>query len=91
MYVIETICVAGRITDLKVLMLDNGQLVATWTSPGDDYDSGSVSGYRFVVADNISHLLDPNSDKQTLVGFTQPDEAATQTSYQFEVRADDDK
>ena len=72
-------------------MLDNGQLVATWTSPGDDYDSGSVSGYRFVVADNISHLLDPNSGKQALVGFTQPDEAATQTSYQFEVRAADDK
>ena len=36
----------GRITDLKVLMLESGQLVATWTAPGDDYDAGSVSGYR---------------------------------------------
>ena len=44
-----------------------------------------------MVADNVSHLLDSESDKQTLVGFTQPDEAGAQTSYQFEVRADDDK
>ena len=63
------VLVSGRITDLKVLMLESGQLVATWTAPGDDYDAGSVSGYRFVVADNISHLLNPNSDQRTLAGM----------------------
>ena len=78
----------ARITDLRVEMLDNGQLVATWTAPGDDYDMGTVTGYRFVGADNISHLLDSKSDKLTLVGFSQKDEAGTQTSYQFEIQTD---
>ena len=78
----------ARIIDLRVEMLDNGQLVATWTAPGDDYDVGTVTGYRFVGAENISHLLDSKSDKLTLVGFSQKDIAGTQTSYQFEVQTD---
>ena len=78
----------ARITDLRIEMLENGQLVATWTAPGDDYDFGTVRGYRFVGAENISHLLDSKSDKLTLVGFSQKDEAGTQTSYQFEVQTD---
>ena len=78
----------ARITDLRVEMLDNGQLVATWTAPGDDYDFGTVTGYRFVGAENISHLVDSKSDKLTLVGFSQKDEAGSQTSYQFEVQTD---
>ena len=42
---------------------------------GDDYDIGKVTGYRFVIAENYSALLDPLAEVQTLVGFQQPDEA----------------
>lgn len=74
----------ARIGDLKIEVLpDSGQLMATWTAPGDDYDVGTVTGYRFIVADNISSLLDPMAELQTLVGFRQPDKAGSQTSYQF--------
>ncbi len=74
----------AKIGDLKIKVLPaDGQLVATWTAPGDDFDVGTVTGYRFIVADNISALLDPMADKQTLVGFQQPDKAGSQTSYQF--------
>ena len=61
----------------------SGQLMATWTAPGDDFDVGVVTGYRFVVAENYSNLLDPMAETQTLVGFQQPDKAGASTSYQF--------
>ena len=57
--------------------------MATWTAPGDDFDVGVVTGYRFVVAENYSNLLDPMAETQTLVGFQQPDKAGASTSYQF--------
>ena len=57
--------------------------MASWTAPGDDFDVGTVTGYRFVIAENYSALLDPYADVQTLVGFQQPDEPGVSTSYQF--------
>lgn len=73
------------IRDLRIQVLPkSGQLMATWTAPGDDYDVGAVTGYRFVIAHNYSNLLDPLADQaQTLVGFQQPDQAGVTTSYQF--------
>lgn len=75
----------ASIRDLKIDVLPkSGQLMATWTAPGDDFDLGKVTGYRFIVAENLSNLLDPRSaELQTLVGFQQPDQAGSQTSYQF--------
>ena len=67
----------------KKLSHISGQLMATWTAPGDDFDVGVVTGYRFVVAENYSNLLDPMAETQTLVGFQQPDKAGASTSYQF--------
>jgi hypothetical protein len=78
----------ARITDLKLEVLTEGsQVLATWTAPGDDFDVGNVSGYRFLVSDNISSLIDPQAAKQTLVAFQQPDLAGKQTSFQFSVVA----
>ena len=68
----------------------SGQLVATWTAPGDDFDLGIVTGYRLVVAENYSTLLDPMAEVQTLVGFQQPDKAGVSTSYQFGLARIDD-
>ena len=72
------------IRDLKIqVQPKSGQLVASWTAPGDDFDVGTVTGYRFVIAENYSSLLDPLADVQTLMGFQQPDVAGVSTSYQF--------
>ena len=68
----------------------SGQLMASWTAPGDDYDIGTVTGYRFVIAENYSALLDPFAEVQNLVGFQQPDEAGASTSYQFGLARMDD-
>ena len=74
----------AAIRDLKIeVQPKSGQLVASWTAPGDDFDIGTVTGYRFVIAENYSSLLDPMSDIQTLLGFQQPDSAGVSTSYQF--------
>ena len=49
----------AAIRDLKIKVLPkSGQLVASWTAPGDDFDVGTVTGYRLVVAENYSSLLD---------------------------------
>ena len=74
----------AAIRDLKIeVQPKSGQLVASWTAPGDDFDIGTVTGYRFVIAENYSSLLDPMLDVQTLLGFQQPDLAGVSTSYQF--------
>lgn len=81
----------ASIKDLKIQVLPkSGQLMASWTAPGDDFDVGRVTGYRFVIAENYSALLDPFAEVQTLVGFQQPDEAGVTTSYQFGLARMDD-
>ena len=71
---------------IRVRALEDGRtFLAVWTAPGDDYDHGSVSGYRFVYSSNISALLDGDSSRaETLLQFQRPDSAGVQTSYQFE-------
>ena len=78
----------ARITDLKLEVLTEGsQVLATWTAPGDDFDIGTVTGYRILVSDNISTIVDSRAGKQTLVAFNQPDAAGTRTSFQFSIMA----
>ena len=74
----------AKIGDLKVKVFPETQSVlATWTAPGDDFDTGSVSGYRFVFSKNVSELVDQTAQPRTLVGFSRSDPAGTATSYQF--------
>ena len=73
--------------NLRARALEDGRtFLAVWTAPGDDYDHGSVSGYRFVYSSNISALLNAESGRraETLLQFQRPDSAGVQTSYQFE-------
>ena len=71
--------------NFRMRALEDGQtFLAVWTAPGDDYDHGSVTGYKFVYSSNISALLDADSEAETLLQFQRPDPAGVQTSYQFE-------
>ncbi len=78
----------SKVGDLRVKVLDDQKtLLAVWTAPGDDYDHGAVSGYRFVYASNITAMLDPATTTErlaTAMEFQRPDRAGIQTSYQFE-------
>ena len=39
----------SKVGDLRIRALEDGHtFLAVWTAPGDDYDHGAVSGYRFV-------------------------------------------
>ena len=79
--------VCNILINLRIRALEDGRsFLAVWTAPGDDYDHGSVSGYRFVYSSNISALLNAESGRraETLLQFQRPDSAGVQTSYQFE-------
>ena len=76
----------ARIGDLKLKVIARRQsVIATWTAPGDDFDAGTVAGYRFLTSTNISDLLDPMEDvrRTVLDEIRRPDLAGTQTSHQF--------
>ena len=47
----------GKITDLTIEIGENGRLYSTWHSAGGDYGSGSVTGFRFFYAADISNLV----------------------------------
>lgn len=82
----EDVMPPARITDLKLEVLTKGsQVLASWTAPGDDFDVGGVEGYRFLISDNISSLIDPQASKQTLIAFKQTDEAGHSATFQFSV------
>jgi hypothetical protein len=77
----------SKVGDLRIKVLDDRKtLLAVWTAPGDDYDHGVVTGYKFILAENMSVLLNTPSEEgiDTLVKFERPDMAGIQTSYQFE-------
>lgn len=78
----------SRISDLKLELLKSGpNVLATWTAPGDDYDTGKVSGYKFVYAQDMRALIDPfNGKYKTLIEFRRPDSAGVQTSYQLKFK-----
>lgn len=75
----------ARIGDLKLeLIKGKSTILATWTAPGDDFSTGSVSGYRFVYARDTSVMINPfDPNYQTLAEFRRPDAAGVSTSYQF--------
>ena len=77
----------AKISDLKIKVVAESQsLVATWTSPGDDYDAGSVSGYIVLASTEVGNLLNASLDKNTtaLLQFARTDLGGMKTSYQFQ-------
>ena len=77
----------SRIADLHIQVLNESKsLLATWTAPGDNFDSGTVSGYRFVFSSNIADLLDPHEEVRTVVMFRRKDKAGVKARYQFQYK-----
>ena len=57
----------SKVGDFQVEVIPEAHMLrASWTAPGDDFDSGYVAGYRIVYARNISDLLDHQKQKQVL-------------------------
>ena len=74
----------GKVGDLQIEVLPASMsLLATWTAPGDNYDSGIVRGYIFFFSNSISELLDPTQDAPILVELDRSDTAGVHTSFQF--------
>ena len=75
----------AKIGDLKVeILADSEAIVAMWTAPGDDFDTGSVSGYRFLFSNSMARLLDHTQEPALLEDLVRRDKAGTETSHQFE-------
>lgn len=75
----------NRIGDLKIKPLPGtkNNLLATWTAPGGDFNSGSVASYRFVFSEEISTLLPAGGKPEILLGFDRLEKAGTQSSFDF--------
>ena len=74
----------SKIGNFKVKVLPESEsLLASWTAPGDDFDSGYVRGYRFVYSNSISQLLDHTQESAVLVSLARADRAGVDTSFQF--------
>ena len=77
----------SRIGDLKIRQLPGARtpdrLLAEWTAPGGDYDSGSVAGYRFVFSSKIDDLLSQSKDPEVLLGFKQMERSGTPAKFDF--------
>ena len=74
----------SKVGDLQIQVLaESHMLRASWTAPGDNFDSGFVAGYKIVFARDISQLLDHWTEKQVLTNFTSQDLAGVKTSFQF--------
>ena len=72
----------SRIGNFRLSPDESGRrLVAHWTAPGDDYDSGSVSGYSFVYSDEPFALLDGNP--AVLHQVERRDAAGSEATYSF--------
>ncbi|XP_063590890.1 calcium-activated chloride channel regulator 3A-1-like [Penaeus indicus] len=59
----------SRVTDLQVAGTSHASLTLTWTAPGDDLDSGTVSRYEIRLSSNDSDLLDVDAEYTTLLTF----------------------
>ncbi|KAK4300929.1 hypothetical protein Pmani_026899 [Petrolisthes manimaculis] len=46
----------GKVKDLKVSLRGPNAMALTWTTPGDDFDSGTVSRYTFRLSPTVSDL-----------------------------------
>ena len=76
----------AKIGDLKIVRLPNtsDKLLASWTSPGGDFDIGSVSSYRFVYSHNIADLIDTkNGGAKILLGFERMEKEGTKAKFDF--------
>ena len=75
----------ARIGDLQIKIHPKSKrsLEASWTAPGDDFDHGTVQGYKIVFSRNKSALLQHRGDYEILEEFQRPDNAGKATSYQF--------
>lgn len=75
----------ARIADLR-LEADKGgrKLIAMWTAPGDNYDTGMVSKYNFVFSEDIVDLLDSSRSPPILHEVSsKSDQAGTEAMYSF--------
>ena len=77
----------SRIGDLKIRQLPGARtpdrLLAEWTAPGGDYDSGSVASYRFVFSSKIDDLLSQKMDPEVLLGFDRMERSGTPAKFDF--------
>lgn len=74
----------SRIGDLRLESDDSGRkLVAQWTAPGDDFDTGNVSSYKFIFSEDVSDLLDPSRQPPILHTVSRQDAAGTEAKYSF--------
>ena len=75
----------ARIGDFRLTpdQNDGSKLVASWTAPGDDFDSGNVFKYEFIFSEDITDLLDPSRDPPILHKVTQSDVAGTNANHSF--------
>ena len=77
----------SKIQDLRIkILVESSSLLATWTAPGNNSDSGSVSGYRFVFSEDIGKLLDQEVQGDTLLMLCREDMVGTKTRYQFQFK-----
>ena len=83
----------SKVGDFQVEVIPEAHMLrASWTAPGDDFDSGYVAGYRIVYARNISDLLDHQKQKQVLTELESNEElAGVKKSFQFSFDHFDDE
>ena len=58
-----------------------------WTAPGDDFESGKCSGYKFLISKNVDDLIDAvGGSPSVLFRLTdRADEAGSRQAYSFEI------
>ena len=73
----------SKIGDLSLTPMSGkgGHLMAKWTAPGGDYNTGSVASYRFLYSTDLRDLL--REDKTVLFGFDRREPAGTASSIDF--------
>lgn len=77
----------SKIVDLHIkVLMESTSLLATWTAPGDDFDTGSVSGYKFMFSSRITQLLDPQAQVRPLVTFGRKDNVGEKVRYEFQFK-----
>ena len=78
----------ARIADMRIAVDGEKSAVeAMWTAPGDDFDHGSASGYKFVFSLDAADLVDPGRSPPVLHSVEgRSDEAGSEQSHSFQFR-----
>ena len=79
----------GRIVDLGARVEDGGRLVIGWTSPGGDWHTGRVAGYRLLKAGSVSALL--RSEGSLLSKWSREEMAGLRTTHQMQLDTKDEE